>query len=124
MPELKWEDVRDGDTILIENIHSDLTISGTVQDGFSVTTRNINLGNSVYGDIDPSHFVLLDIIKPEPQLPTAWASVIKTQNERDGVWFHHVKAGPNEWVGARGVRQDRDFGNGCPWELVYDAGKK
>jgi len=112
MSEPKWEDVEVGDAIIAEiRTAGDATLSGTVCAlepalGFVVLAGNSSI--PTYG------WTLLDIIKPEPQLPTTPGSVIAC-----GGFFFALD--PFGWFGPSGYVRDAYV---TGFHLVYDAGKK
>jgi len=115
----KWEDVEVGDGVLLET-DGDVMIHGTVTD--TDTTAGFYLGRNY---ISPSRWTLLDIIKPEPQLPTTVGSIVSILGawilEPDMLW-HSLSCRPCWFRNPEGESlvglSARD------WTLVYDAGKK
>jgi len=110
----KWEDVEVGDAIIADRIgDSDATITGTVT---ASGPGWIDLGDNDYS-IAADRWTLLDIIKPEPQLPTATGSLVVV---RDSNHFY-MRADDDGWYCSCGLH---DVDAPTDWELVYDAGKK
>jgi hypothetical protein len=121
MSEPKWEDVEVGDAVVIESTCSDLTITGTVTEA-----ENVNGFFSVDGQDfypasrqDRERWTLLDIIKPEPQLPTTPGSLIRLVGH-EMTWTYFLTA--LGWTSPLG-RGNNDLRAGV-FEVIYDAGEK
>jgi len=93
----RWEDVRVNDSILVESHEGDVTLSGTVA---HVNELRHDLYLSDGREVSQVTWSLVDIVKFEPRLPTAFGSVICT----DSGWRYvrlrtRDMAYPWTWVG-------------------------
>jgi len=133
MSEPRWADVEVGDAIIANHVgDSDAVVSGTIVDP-AQAKPGARWGYYLSGMRDPlssNDWTLLDIIKPEPQLPTTPGSVIRYELNGPGDYAHYVLEatflGKRSWSGPWGhgyTWADVDDGD-TPWELIYDAGKK
>jgi len=119
MSEPRWADVEAGDAIVADRKVTDVTISGTVT---RVAGDWVGLGGDGF-NISSDFWTLLDIIKPEPQLPTTPGSVVREAVACNRwVYFilHHDGTWRSEWQIAVSAADRAEL----PCELVYDAGKK
>jgi len=121
MSEPKWEDVEVGDAVIAERKEvSDLTISGTVTYNDGLWIEFVGFG------FDTSNWTLLDIIKPEPQLPTTPGSVVVRDGGSESP-VHYMLDLDKRWTPDdlnEYLRADPHRFDWWGWELVYDAGKK
>jgi len=126
MSEPRWADVEVGDAIIAEIIGTgDVTVSGTVVEVSGALLGGLYLSGMMYPVLART-WTLLDIIKPEPQLPTTPGSVIRLFDST-GYPFDYMLTGTvvesTPWVNVR--YGDRSYpGENLPFVVLYDAGKK
>jgi len=116
-PEPKWEDVEVGDAIIADRKSADVTISGTVTDA---TGTYVAIGNDGY-NMNPEFWTLLDIIKPEPQLPTTVGSVVQTGGVLYARAQHTLPWWPLNGPVCRATESEMALSRPV---VLYDAGKK